>query len=212
MLKICLFLILALYSGFTLSSTKVKISDVATSESYQNKNSELQIFIDIFNANVKYDDYFKIWSNKYPSSSPSILKALAVAESKLNPLAISSENARGLTQIIPSTWKFIKKAIPNLPNDSIGNPSSSINATAYYLNSIFSYWSNLKNKDNRLKIVLASYNAGIGNIIKANKLSGCSNDYNSLISHLHKVTGTKNSEQTKTYVNKVLYILNQTKK
>jgi CRISPR/Cas system CMR-associated protein Cmr5 small subunit len=50
-----------------------------------------------------------------------------------------------------------------------------------------------------MQLVLASYNAGAGNILKAQKLSGEKKHWLEIKNHLIKVTG-KNSKETIKYV------------
>ena len=60
-------------------------------------------------------------------------------------------------------------------------------------------WSAPRPADDRLKLALASYNAGIGNLLKAQKKCGGCSDYAGIIRQLHEVTGPKNAEETTRY-------------
>ena len=51
---------------------------------------------------------------------------------------------------------------------------------------------------------MASYNAGLGHILKAQKLSGDKPAYADIIRYLQDITGPKNSKETKEYVRKIL--------
>ena len=95
-----------------------------------------------------------------------LLASMIYQESKFNPDAQSWAGACGLMQMIPST--AAKYGI-----DSCGaTPIESIDAGARHIISLDKYWSKLiTNKDERIKFVLASYNAGLGHIIDARNLA-----------------------------------------
>ena len=55
----------------------------------------------------------------------------------------------------------------------------------------------------RHSLALASYNAGLGNVLKAQKAGGGSLYYTPMIKALPSVTGKKNSKETTDYVNRI---------
>lgn len=99
-----------------------------------------------------------------------LLYAVMIKESEGNPLAESHKNAKGLFQFTPITAKDFGLIVNG--KDYRTNPWRSAEASARYLNWIFTY---LKiNKDRKdidnYNYVLAAYNAGIGNVKSKNGL------------------------------------------
>jgi membrane-bound lytic murein transglycosylase F len=96
-------------------------------------------------------------------------KAQAIAESALNPKAKSPMGARGIMQILPSTYKEIKAKNPFLAN--IDDPRWNIAAGIFYDRQLYRKWK--KKRDirtaERLNFAFGSYNAGYGNVLKAYK-------------------------------------------
>lgn len=126
--------------------------------------------------------------------------AQAIAESSLNPGAVSPAGAMGLMQIMPGTSRMMSKKmnIPAAPFD----PRSSIQfGIGYdrYLWDIFAKEQGLE----RLRFVLGAYNAGPGNIIKAQRKADQSDNWDSICRVLHLVTGEDNAGQTIDYVKKI---------
>jgi membrane-bound lytic murein transglycosylase F len=93
-----------------------------------------------------------------------LLASMAYRESRFNPDAESWAGAKGLMQLVPAT--AAKLGVTN-----IFDPEQSLSAAIKYLqnmNRIFSY---IEDKNERLKFVLASYNAGLGHIKDAINLA-----------------------------------------
>lgn len=93
-----------------------------------------------------------------------LLAALIHQESRFNPRARSWAGAQGLMQIMPDTGKRLGL---NDPYD----PESNIKAGVRHLKWLTGYWKRIKNKNEKLKFVLASYNAGHGHIQDARRLA-----------------------------------------
>ncbi|MBN2723446.1 MAG: transglycosylase SLT domain-containing protein [Deltaproteobacteria bacterium] len=89
-----------------------------------------------------------------------ILSGLVREESAFNPGAISSANARGLTQIMPATAKYIarKTGISYSSAKMLEKPDVSLNMTAWYLARLSKLF-----KGNT-PFIIAAYNAGEGKI------------------------------------------------
>lgn len=96
-------------------------------------------------------------------------KAQAIAESGLDPDARSPAGARGIMQILPSTYAEIKAQNPFLA--SIEDPRWNIAAGIFYDRQLYRKWK--KRRDvrtgQRLRFAFGSYNAGYGNVLKAYK-------------------------------------------
>lgn len=108
----------------------------------------MPIFEDIFN---RYD-------------IPQELKAMAVIESAMNPLAVSRAGAKGMWQFMYSTAKMYGLHIDSFVDERL-DPVKSAEAAAQYLQDsyeIFGDWN----------LAIASYNCGAGNVNKAIRRSG----------------------------------------
>lgn len=94
-----------------------------------------------------------------------LLAAVIYQESRFQPDDESWAGAQGLMQLMPETARSY--GIVN-----INDPKQNIRAGVKYLKSLDSYWAKtIFNKDERLKFILASYNAGLSHIIDAQALA-----------------------------------------
>lgn len=138
----------------------------------------------------------------------SFLIAQAVQESRFNPTAVSPAGAVGIAQFMePTAEQMAKELKPKLALFKNGfdreNPTQSIWAQVYYMNKLFKVWDLGRTDEERLKLAFASYNAGIRNILKAQKKSGNKKFWNEIKISLHLVTGD-NSKETITYVDNIM--------
>ncbi|MDX9743893.1 MAG: transglycosylase SLT domain-containing protein [Arcobacteraceae bacterium] len=137
----------------------------------------------------------------------SFLIAQAVQESRFDAKAVSLAGAVGIAQFMkPTAEQMAKELKPKLSLFKNGfdrqNPIQSIWAQVYYMNKLFKVWDLGRVDEERLKLAFASYNAGIRNILKAQKISGNKKFWNEIKLSLHLITG-KNSEETITYVDNI---------
>lgn len=105
-----------------------------------------------------FDEIF----NRY--DLPEELKAMAVIESAMNPLAVSRAGAKGMWQFMYSTAKMYGLHIDSFVDERM-DPVKSAEAAAQYLQDsyeIFGDWN----------LAIASYNCGAGNVNKAIRRSG----------------------------------------
>ena len=208
-MRILILIALFTFSDSILAKVKHNPAKSHTADLHQKKvTKDVNEYKIIFKENTKYDKYFKQWSKEYINyANYNLLKAICVIESKLNPYAVSKEGALGIAQFMPKTYQGIRKKIKGLANSSLGAPSDSIKAAAYHLNYLNDYWNKLSYNENKRKLILAGYNSGEGNITKAIKLSGESNNYETIIKNLYKVVGKDNASETINYVNAVSNLL-----
>lgn len=119
----------------------------------------------------KYDVHFKKYTKHYfgPHFDWHWFKAQAIAESALNPEAVSPVGARGIMQIMPDTFGDIKRSNPMVTH--IADPKWNIAAGIYYDRQLYREWKKRKKVrvQDRLYFTFASYNAGLGNVLKAYK-------------------------------------------
>ncbi len=136
----------------------------------------------------KYDRYFKKYSKRYfgPLFDWHWFKAQAIAESTLNNDAISPVGARGVMQIMPSTFNDIIKKNPHF--SQLDLPKWNIAAGIYYNRTIYRKIKNSSAQD-KLYLTFASYNAGYGRILNAAKRTGKKQkDWNKIKKYLPKET------------------------
>ncbi len=114
----------------------------------------------------QYDHHFQKYSKHYfgLGFDWTWFKAQAIAESRLDPNAKSRVGARGLMQIMPQTFKEIRRANPQF--DDIRSPKWNIAAGIYYDRYLYDRWSKFPDF-HRLYLTFASYNAGYRGIRRA---------------------------------------------
>jgi membrane-bound lytic murein transglycosylase F len=94
-----------------------------------------------------------------------LLASQIYQESRFNPEAISWAGAQGLMQVMPQT-------AAQYGTYNLNDPFDNITIGTRYLLWIDKYWSNkIIDADERIKFVLASYNAGLGHVIDARNLA-----------------------------------------
>lgn len=122
-----------------------------------------------------------------------LLKALCIQESQLNPLAVSPAGASGLCQFMPGTWSEVSRALDLRPGD-IWIPEASIRAAGFYLGRLHRTWHAERPLMDRHMLAMASYNAGAGHLIQAQRICGGGNLYAQIIPCLPQVTGRHSAE------------------
>lgn len=107
----------------------------------------------------EYSEYVTKYSLQY-GVDENLIYAIIKVESNFNAEAVSSKNAKGLMQLMPSTAKDIaKKCGTELTEDNILEPDININLGTKYI-------STLLEKYDCIEVTLAAYNAGSGNVDK----------------------------------------------
>jgi len=161
---------------------------------------------EIYQKITVYDMYFKNYSQKFfgEDFDWKLFKSQAIAESNLDIYAKSKEGARGIMQIMPSTFEEISEKNPYIKG-SLDDARYNIAAGIFYNKELYDFWKT-KEDNERIKFMLASYNAGKGNIIKAQKIAlkkgRNPHKWNSISLHLKDVTG-KRSKETINYLDKI---------
>jgi membrane-bound lytic murein transglycosylase F len=114
----------------------------------------------------EYDDTFKKYSKRFfgPGSDWKLFKAQSIAESSLTPDAVSPVGARGLMQLMPSTFAEIQSANSEFKN--IDDPVWNIAAGIYYDRQLYNKWKEIVEVE-KYNFTFGSYNAGRGTILKA---------------------------------------------
>jgi membrane-bound lytic murein transglycosylase F len=114
-----------------------------------------------------YDPIFRKYSKRYFSVAFDwrYFKAQAMAESDLNPRAKSRVGARGLMQLMPSTFKAI--ATHRSEMASIDDPEWNIAAGILHDRDTWRMWEKSVPADLRHPFMFGTYNAGEGPITRA---------------------------------------------
>lgn len=147
----------------------------------------------------KYDDSFQRWSAYYLPDVPWYwLKAQCWQESRLNPNAVSPVGAKGVCQFMPPTWKDMQNKLGFQGDPFI--PDLNIQAAASYMSQLRDVWDRRSRNNVQVhSLALASYNAGTGNILKAQEKSSGKRLWCEIQPHLVEVTG-RHSKETTHYV------------
>lgn len=174
---------------------------------------------------TKYLDEYQdavtvLWKHDYQITPTidivSFLIAQAVQESRFNPNAISPAGAVGIAQFMSPTARQVGEELKSklaLFKDGFDreNPIQSIWAQTYYMNKLFNVWNKGRTSDERIKLAFASYNAGTGNILEAQKKSGDKKFWDNIKIYLPLVTG-ENSKETIGYVDYIFKYANDVNK
>ena len=95
-----------------------------------------------------------------------LLAAQCYQESGFDPNAVSYMGAQGLMQIMPTTAQHL-----NVQKNRIFIPSDNIEAASRYIGELQNYFSSIRDHEERIKFILASYNGGAGHITDAQALT-----------------------------------------
>lgn len=137
---------------------------------------------------VDYAELVRDESDSY-GLDPRLLAALIRQESRFNPTAKSYADARGLTQVIPSTGMFVagKLGVRDFDVETLYRPYRSIQFGAWYLGK------QLTDFDDPI-LALAAYNGGPGN---GRRWQRVTDDLDMLVASIHL-------DQTKEYVRRTM--------
>ena len=122
---------------------------------------------------TKYDGHFKKYAKRYfgPAFDWRWFKAQGIAESNLRPKARNPSGATGIMQILPTTFREIRKENPSFT--SLHDPRWNIAAGIWYDRYLYKRWhERVGTFDEHLDYTFASYNAGFGRISKAVRKAG----------------------------------------
>ena len=151
----------------------------------------------------QYDKTFKRAVRRhYPSQlrhNWCTLKALCWTESRLNPKAESPVGAQGLCQVMPATAGDLVKR--NLWRGNLRRAKQNAEAAAIVFRRNWEIWAVPRSTECRYELAAASYNAGAGNIIRAQTLSGGRLCWEGIRPHLRDVTG-HHARETTDYVDR----------
>lgn len=152
----------------------------------------------------KWDAHFKASAAAWlPGVDWKLLKAQCYQESRLDPLAVSPAGAKGLCQFMGGTFNDVGRSLGWVSGASAFDPELSIDGASYYMSKLRYTWRRNRTSDERQPLAQASYNAGTGNILKAQALCANALLWAAISTCLPKVTGEKNTHETRTYVERI---------
>ena len=167
-----------------------------------------------YNHFTKFDRYFSKYSKRYFGAGFDwrYFKAQAIqgagAESGLQVDARSRVGAIGLMQVMPRTFKDIRQRNPEIKG-GLDQPRWNIAAGVWYDRQNFVLWRELRPLIDKLKFMFASYNAGRGNVLRAQRLAladGLDGRlWSSIQDRLPAVTG-RHSRETLRYVDRIFEV------
>jgi len=128
-----------------------------------------------FLARMRYPVYYQelvLESAQQYGFDPLVMFALIRQESLYNASAVSSANALGLTQVIPSTGQYIASQlnVGDFQSSALLRPNVSVTFGSYYLDEQLNLF------DGFVPAALAAYNGGPGNSLDWLALSGRDTD------------------------------------
>ncbi len=133
----------------------------------------------------------RVWRLAYPRAYPDAVDAHGLAfgvepalvwaimrqESAFSPVAVSTSNAQGLMQVIPSTWGWLAELQSEDPDDPF-DPDANVRYGTYYLRWLLDYF------DGDAELVIPSYNRGQGYIRRLYEGDVVARDKDELLRHI----------------------------
>jgi len=115
----------------------------------------------------RYDETFRRYTKRYfgPGFDWHYFKAQGMAESGLDPEATSYVGARGIMQLMPSTYQAISSRRTEF--GAINDPEWNIAAGIMHDRYLWKLWTASISERERPSFMFASYNAGEGTIMRA---------------------------------------------
>jgi membrane-bound lytic murein transglycosylase MltF len=119
----------------------------------------------------QFDPIFRKYTKRYfgPAYDWRVFKAQGMAESHLNAAAISRVGARGIMQLMPSTFEAIQSKAPDLT--SIDDPEFNIAAGIRHNRALWQMWTETATILDQRQFMFASYNAGRTTIRRAQRVA-----------------------------------------
>jgi len=149
---------------------------------------------------AKFDRQIQSSASTWLPGQPwKLWKAQLYQESLLNPDAVSPVGATGIAQFMPGTWdQIIREMGWNAAGVDRRMAGPAIEAGAFYMARLKRAWISPRPDEDRLKLAQASYNAGMGNILRSQQRCGNPAGYEPIMECLHLVTG-RHAAETRGY-------------
>lgn len=118
----------------------------------------------------RYDNSFRKYSKRFfgPGFDWRLFKAQAMAESGLNPAALSAAGAKGVMQLLPSTYADVQSK--NTELGAIDDPDCNIAAGIYHDRQLWNQWA-ASSEAHRDRFTFGSYNAGLVTVQTAQRIA-----------------------------------------
>lgn len=143
-----------------------------------------------------------------PQWRPEWLAALCWQESRYGWRAVSPAGAQGGCQFMPRTWEYVRRARGWPRSASPYHPRYAIEAAAWYLARLRAEWTTVRPECDRRQLAQASYNAGLGSILRSQRACGMATHWSDLRVCLPSITG-RHSAETIAYVDLVASYTNR---
>ncbi len=120
----------------------------------------------------RYDAHFKEFCRRYFGDGFDwrLFKAQGIAESRLNPDAVSTDGAVGIMQLLPETFRQMKNESGDIKGD-IRSPRWNIAAGIYYDRRLWNLWEAKRPFRERVRFMFGAYNAGRDTMLKAQQVA-----------------------------------------
>ena len=120
----------------------------------------------------RLDDTFRKYAKRFfgPGIDWRLFKAQGMTESGLNPDATSRVGARGIMQLMPSTYQDVRSKNPEI-GESVTDPDMNIAAGIFYDRRLWVAWKNDSDAAHRWEFTFGSYNAGLSTLQRAQKVA-----------------------------------------
>lgn len=122
-------------------------------------------------SSEKYDEMFRKYTKRFfgPGFDWRLFKAQGMAESNLNPEARSGVGARGIMQLMSSTYKEVQSRNPDLGR--IDDPEWNIAAGISYNRQLWRQWQRESDERHLHEFMFGSYNAGRSIVLRAQRMA-----------------------------------------
>ena len=122
-------------------------------------------------SSEKYDAMFRKYTKRFfgPGFDWRLFKAQGMAESNLNPQARSGVGARGIMQLMSSTYKEVRSRNPDL--GKIDDPEWNIAAGISYNRQLWRQWQPESDVRHLYEFMFGSYNAGRSILLRAQRVA-----------------------------------------
>lgn len=119
----------------------------------------------------RFDPVFRKYTKRYfgPAFDWRLFKAQGLAESRLDSAARSRSGARGIMQLMPSTFEAIRSRAPDL--QSVDDPEMNIAAGIHHNRALWKMWADAATALDQRHFMFASYNAGRTTIRRAQRVA-----------------------------------------
>lgn len=156
------------------------------------------LFTDRFDGQIRTS--VKRWWGDLPDWQ--LWKAQLFQESHLDPAAVSHVGARGIAQFMPGTWADMARRLDMPAGVTPHDARYAIEAGAVYDADLRRQWSRNRPAQEAHRLALASYNAGAGNILKAQKVCGGAVLWSAIAPCLPVITGD-HARETQGYIQRI---------